>query len=310
MSTAGLGKRSAAQPITRYRGTVRNNCPPNRNAAFCSDTPCPYTSDLGGTNYPYIDQLIAKIGSSSTPTGFTKIQGGNCSPNRNTTWTGNYYVNCTRGNNGFIVQNGGNVTFNGNVVFEDNVTVQNGGTLNINTGNSTATLPASCTTPSTSLPCTTTSAATAAFVYIRGDSSTVFQTSGGSTVNFNHVFMYGGTGAIALSSGTPTWTAPTEGPFSSGSGFSGLAYWTDMPSTASSSQLSAFQITGGAGATLAGVFFTPEAQPFKLTGGGNWGQQHAQFISYDLKIDGGAILQMAPDPTFIQPPSDKGYLIR
>ena len=46
------------------------------------------------------------------------------------------------------------------------------------------------------------------------------------------------------------------------------------------------------------MFFTPEAQPFKLTGGGNWGQQHAQFISYDLKIDGGAILQMASNLIF------------
>src|SRR5207248_8427661 len=39
ISTDGLGKRSAAQPSTRYRGTVKNNCNPNRNAAVCSDTP-------------------------------------------------------------------------------------------------------------------------------------------------------------------------------------------------------------------------------------------------------------------------------
>ena len=265
---------------------------------------CSQTAADGGTGYPYIDQLKSFIGTSGTPTGFTKIQGSACSESGTAVYTGNYYVNCTRGNNGFIVKSGGSVTFNGNVVFEDNVTVQNGGTLNINTGNSTSSLSTGCTTPSTSLPCTTSSSQKAAFVYIRGDVSSVFQTSGGSTVNFNHVFLYGGTGAVALSSGTPTWSAPTEGPFSN------LAYWTDMPSTASNSQLGQFQITGGAGASLTGVFFTPEAQPFKLTGGGNWGQQHAQFISYDLKIDGGAILQMAPDPTFILPPSDKGYLIR
>ena len=34
-----MGKRSAAQPSSRYRGTVRNNCAPNKNAAVCSDTP-------------------------------------------------------------------------------------------------------------------------------------------------------------------------------------------------------------------------------------------------------------------------------
>src|SRR5262245_44220929 len=39
MSTGGLGKRSAAQPSTRYIGTVNNNCKPNMNAAVCSDTP-------------------------------------------------------------------------------------------------------------------------------------------------------------------------------------------------------------------------------------------------------------------------------
>src|SRR5947209_5326016 len=39
ISTDGLGKRSAAQPSTRYKGTVRNNSPPNKNAAVCSDTP-------------------------------------------------------------------------------------------------------------------------------------------------------------------------------------------------------------------------------------------------------------------------------
>src|SRR2546422_3204597 len=39
MSTGGLGERSAAQPSTRYIGTVNNNCKLNMNAAVCSDTP-------------------------------------------------------------------------------------------------------------------------------------------------------------------------------------------------------------------------------------------------------------------------------
>jgi hypothetical protein len=83
-----------------------------------------------------------------------------------------------------------------------------------------------------------------------------------------------------------------------------------MPATASSAQLSSFTITGGSGANLAGVFFTPEAAPFKIAGGGNWGQQHAQFISYQLTVTGGGILTMAPDPTAVLPPTLKGYLIR
>src|SRR4030095_2396095 len=39
MSTGGVAKRSAAQPSTRYMGTVKNNCKPNMNAAVRSDTP-------------------------------------------------------------------------------------------------------------------------------------------------------------------------------------------------------------------------------------------------------------------------------
>src|SRR5215831_605105 len=39
MSTGGLGKRSAAQPSTRYISTVNNNCKPNMNAAVCSVAP-------------------------------------------------------------------------------------------------------------------------------------------------------------------------------------------------------------------------------------------------------------------------------
>jgi hypothetical protein len=83
-----------------------------------------------------------------------------------------------------------------------------------------------------------------------------------------------------------------------------------MPSTATNAQLSSFTITGGSGANLAGVFFTPEANPFKIAGGGNWGQQHAQFIAFQLTVTGGGVLSMAPDDNFPAPPVLRGYLIR
>jgi Flp pilus assembly protein TadG len=274
---------------------------------------CPYTAANGGTRYPYIDNLKTAIGNGpgapSTGTWTTIGPGNACSPNASHVYpVGNYYVKCTKGNNGFVVNSGVAITFSGgNVVFEDNVTVSNGGTVNINTANTNPPNPplsASCIPPTVQTPCIGSSSSNAAFVYIRGDSSTQFSTSGTGTVNLNHVFVYGGTGSVGFTGNPPTWTAPLEGPFN------GLAYWTDMPATATNAQKSSFTITGGSGANLSGVFFTPEASPFKLAGGGNWGQLHAQFISYQLTVTGGGVLSMAPDPTAVTPPSLKGYLIR
>ena len=62
----------------------------------------------------------------------------------------------------------------------------------------------------------------------------------------------------SLHSGAREWTAPTAGPFNA------ISFWSEFPS-------SNFQINGGAGVTLGGVFFTPEAKPFSLAGGGNLG---------------------------------------
>src|SRR5262249_34841140 len=184
------------------------------------------------------------------------------------------------------------------------VTVSTGGTLKFNTTNTTAALPPSCTPPAVQTPCVANSSTNAAFVYLRGDSSTSFQTSGTGTAIANHTFVYDGNDAVSFPGAPPPWTAPTEGPST------GLAYWTDMPATATNAQLSSFTITGGSGADLAGVFFTPEAAPFKIAGGGNWGQQHAQFISYQLTVTGGGTLTMASDANAVVPPILKGYLIR
>ncbi|MFN8028526.1 MAG: hypothetical protein U0W40_19845 [Acidimicrobiia bacterium] len=271
---------------------------------------CPNTSGNGGTSYAYIDNLKTAIGTSGTPAGYTMIGGpGNnkdCAPAASVVYPqGNYFVNCTRGNNGFVVNSGVTIEFQGgNVVFADNVTVSNGGTLKFNTANTNASLSAACKPPTVQTPCTTASSQTAAFVFMRGDETSQFSTSGTGTIVANHTFVYGGSGSVAFSGAPPAWTAPTEGPFAA------LAYWTDMSANASNAQKSSFTITGGSGANLTGVFFTPEAAPFKLAGGGNWGQQHAQFIAFQLTVTGGGVLTMAPDPTFPTPPLKKGSLIR
>jgi Flp pilus assembly protein TadG len=299
------------EPASRAYIDWKYNCKtgyPTFHGVMVND--CPDTAARGGTKDAYIDNLKAAIGTSGTPAGYTKIGpgGGQCSPSASITYpVGNYYVACTKGNNGFTVNGGVTVTFQGgNVVFDDNVTVSNGGAINFNADQtSTRTIPSSCLPPTVPLPpCITSSSAKAAFVFIRGDNATQFQTSGTGVINANHTFVYGGSGSLAFSGAPPVWTAPVEGPFA------GLAYWTDMPSTATNAQLSSFTITGGSGANLAGVFFTPEANPFKIAGGGNWGQQHAQFIAFQLTVTGGGVLSMAPDDNFPAPPVLRGYLIR
>ena len=46
---------------------------------------------------------------------------------------------------------------------------------------------------------------------------------------------------------------------------------------------------------LEGVFFTPEADTFTLTGGSPLIPQKAQFISYRLAISGGGQLSLDPE---------------
>ena len=105
-----------------------------------------------------------------------------------------------------------------------------------------------------------------------------FSTSGTGTVELNHVFVYGGTGSVAFSGNPPIWTAPTEGPFDV------LAYWSDMSATASNAQRSSFTITGGSGANLTGVFFTPEATPVQA--GRRWQLGPAQRAVHLVSADG------------------------
>jgi hypothetical protein len=262
------------------------------------------------TTPAYIDKLNTAVGGGpgapSTGT-WTTIgpQAAECSPTASITYpVGNYYVKCSK-NTGFTAAGPGVVvTFSGgNVVFDGNVSAASSGTLKFNTANTSAALSSRCTAPTVQIPCIGSSSAKAAIVYIRGDNSTTFATGSGGTIIANNVFVYGGTGSVGISSGTPPiWTAPTEGPFA------GLAYWTDMlPATAanataansaSPAQLANFTITGGGGANLSGVFFTPEASPFKLAGNSSWdAPQHAQFISYQLTVTGGGALTMAPDAT-------------
>jgi len=239
--------------------------------------------DCDGTSPPYIDQLKTAVGTAGAPAGFTTTT--NCAPSGNVTFSGNTWVNCAT----FSVGNGTNATFTGNVVFQGDVKMT-GGSISVSPGSGV--LSATCLTGITA-GCISTYSQNAAFAYQRaGDLSVT-----GGALNFTHTLLYQASGAVKDTGGAaPTWSPPLEGPFYK------LSLWSEKSD--------AYTINGGGGLALAGVFFTPEANPFKITGGGGVSQQHAQFISFHLTVSGSGQLLMAPDPQDVPIPPKRGLLIR
>jgi len=264
-------------------------------SSLCKASPNPPPS-------PYIDDLIAAIGTSGAPSGaptglnyqrWTSSYSCNA-PSGLPPLAGNWWVDCP---GGLTVGNGSTVNFtSGNVIFDGGFSLTNGGTIGFNTNNQNS-LPSNCATS----VCIFNSSPAASLVYVRAGDISV--NGGTSTLTVNHAMVYTKTGAVSVNGAPPNWVAPTEGPFTY------LALWSDMPST--SNQTGQFALAGGTSPTLGGVFFTPEAAPFSLSGGGVWNQQNAQFISYRLAVSGGGTLFMSPDPDkAVKTPTLAGTLIR
>ncbi|HKN39507.1 MAG TPA: pilus assembly protein TadG-related protein [Acidimicrobiia bacterium] len=258
-----------------YHGITLADCPPDVNLP------------------PYIDQFTAIVGTSGQPvdSSFARWRATqNCNvPSGTFVVTGNAWVDCNTLNLG----NGSNVVFNGNVVFDGTVAMTNGSSLTFNSGNASSALPSACQAAVTT-SCAASSSQNAAFAYFRnGD-----LTNNGGTLTLRHTFMYQKGGAIKDTAGAaPTWSPPSEGPFAA------LSLWSEKSDV--------YTINGGGGLDLSGVFFTPEANAFKLTGGGGVNQQHAQFIAYHLELSGSGTLKLAPDNTqYIAIPPRAGTLIR
>jgi hypothetical protein len=257
------------------------------------------------TTPPYVDNLRTAIGTSGLPgvvpagvgTVYQRWRASfGCNPSGTVSVSGNWWIDCP---GGLSIGNGTSVEFrNGNVVFDSGFSMT-GGSLSFNTNNTTAQLPAACVPPAVTTPCTGAASAGASFVYLRDGDINIT----GGQLNINHAFVYAATGYVKVNSSPPIWNAPTEGPF----GY--LALWCDMPAT--SNNTSKFSMAGGTGVQLSGVFFTPEAAPFTLSGGGTWGQQNAQFVSFQVQVSGGGSLTMAPDPQkSVKVPTLAGALIR
>lgn len=305
-----LSTRATRQPVDwRYNcKSSYGNFPvlqtgPDNNAFALA--PCPDTGARGN----YIDKLnttFATAGFNGTkPAGYTMISGADCSPSGLVTHpAGNYWVNC----NSFSIGNGTHVSFaGGNVVFTGDIKMTGGSvTLNAtynpttglysNTSNPATNLTGLCLNPGTGSPCVTSSSRNAAFVYFT-DGGLNF-TGGNFYANRTSVIMKPAGGVKVTGGSPPRWTSPAEGPFAQ------LSLWAEGVS-------GPFQINGGSGVELSGAFFTPEGT-MTLSGGGDWAvPQNAQFISYKLKVTGGGILRLAPDPnTAISAPPQVARLIR
>jgi hypothetical protein len=245
---------------------------------------------------PYLDTLRATIGTTTgvTPAGYKRwtTNGYSCNP------TGlvevpvdNWYIDC---NGGLSIGNGTTLTFlGGNIVMDRGMTMT-GGVFNVNSTTNVDDLPTTCAHLTfDATPCFTSSSEDAAFIFMRDGSWDIT----GGVLDLKHVSLFQQNGYVKVSSATPNWTSPTEGPFAQ------LSLWSEKSSNK-------FQINGGAGISLEGIFFTPEADPLSLSGGGDWGQLSAQFISYRVSVSGGGTLTMAPNESMISLPPTNNRLIR
>jgi hypothetical protein len=242
----------------------------------------------------YLDNLRAAIGTTGNPSA-SSYQRWTSSYSCNPAGTvdvpvDNWWIDCP---GGLSIGNGTTLTFGGGNIVMDKGLTMTGGRLNVNTAKSSSSLPSTCVAPTVVTPCIDKSSVNASFLYVRDGS---FEITGG-VLDLRRVTVYQADGYVKVASATPMWTAPLEGPFAQ------LSLWSEESSNK-------FQINGGAGVSLDGIFFTPEAAPLTLSGSGDWGQLNAQFISYRVAVSGGGTLTMAPNESMISLPPTNNMLIR
>lgn len=90
--------------------------------------------------------------------------------------------------------------------------------------------------------------------------------------------------------------------------FEDLALWSETSGAGGSS----WSVGGSGGLYLGGIFVTPNADPFTVTGGGAIDIEDAQFVTRKLRVTGGGVLFMKPQPkNALQIPPLRGFgLIR
>jgi hypothetical protein len=173
---------------------------------------------------------------------------------------GDWWIDCP---GGFTINN--NVTFSGGSIVADGPIEVRGGSLTVNEGSSSDEI-----------------------VYIRnGHLYKVAQAS----ISMTQTFVYLADGWIDFGggSGSLTWTAPIGGTTNAtANNFEDLALWSESREV--------HKLGGQAGNQLEGTLFTPNADPFVLTGQAGQFQTAAQFLTRRLEVGGQGEVSMHPDP--------------
>lgn len=216
---------------------------------------------VADTRPPYVDNLRASIGTTGAPPGFSTYP-GTCK-----TTPGVPLITVPPGNWWVNCQNfdvASPIAFSGgNVVFQGNVTVGASGSLLINS-----------------------LGINDAYAYFRRG-SLIKAAQASIVMKRTMVYLDDGHIDLGAGSGALTWIAPTSGSFED------LALWSES---------SDMHLMGGqALLDIEGVFFTPNAYPFRFSGQGAQYQTKAQFVVYRMEVTGQGALVMQPDPERIVP---------
>jgi hypothetical protein len=118
-----------------------------------------------------------------------------------------------------------------------------------------------------------------------------FEKDAQATVSMEHTFVYLEDGRVDFNGGSGglVWSAPDGLGFDPwGPLFDDLALWSESSEE--------HRIGGQAGNDLEGTFFTPNANPFVLSGQGSQFQTKAQFLTRRLELSGQAEVVMSPNP--------------
>ena len=175
--------------------------------------------------------------------------------------SGDWWIDCP---GGLTINN--NVTFSGGSIVSDGPIDVGGGSLTINGGSSIVD----------------------EIMYIR--SGRLYKVAQAS-ISMTQTFVYLDDGWIDFGggSGSLTWIAPIGGTANvTASRFEDLALWSESREV--------HKLGGQAGNELEGTLFTPNADPFVLTGQAGQFQTAAQFLTRRLEVGGQGEVTMHPDP--------------